>query len=79
MDFLYDSGNTRGRLSLFHQYFNTYWKLKCVLTKAMTSMLEIEGNPLVVLELQQIKHEIQDIAMSQYDAMARIKRIEKQL
>ena len=77
MDFLLDPRNTRGRLSLFHQSIHTYWILKCVLEKEMTSMQEMEGNPDVVSVLQQIKQEIQEICMSQYHAMTRIGRIER--
>ena len=64
MDFLSDPGNKRGRLSLFHQSVHTYWILKCVLAKAMTSMQEMEGNPNMVSDMQQIKQEIQEIGMS---------------
>ena len=62
MDFTSDLGNTRGRVSLFQQSVKTYWKLKCVLAKAMSSMKEREGNSLVLFELQQIKHEIHEMA-----------------
>ena len=77
MDFLYDPENTRGSLSLFHQSVNTYWKIKCVLAKAMTSMQEIEGNTIVVSNSHQIKQEIREISRSQYHATTRIGRIEK--
>lgn len=33
MDFIFDPGNTRSRVSLFQESFKTYWKLKCVLAK----------------------------------------------
>ena len=61
MDFISDPENIRGRLSLFHQSIHTYWILKCVLVKAMTSMQEMEGNPNVVSVLQEIKQKIQQI------------------
>ena len=38
LDFIYDPRNTRGRLSLFYQSVNTYWKIKCVIANAMTNM-----------------------------------------
>ena len=58
MDFVSVPGNTRGRLSLFHQSIHTYWTLKFVLAKALLSLQENEGNPDVVSILQEIKKEI---------------------
>ena len=79
MDFICDPGNTSGWVSLFHQSVNMYWKLNCVLAKAMSSMQEMEGNPAVVSEVQQIKQAIQEIAKSQFQATTRIGQIERQL
>ena len=35
MEFILDPGSTRGKVSLFQQSVKTYWKIKCVLAKAM--------------------------------------------
>ena len=64
MDFVSDPGNTRGRLSLFHQSIHTYLNFKCVLAKALQSLQENEGSPTVVSILQEIKKEIQDTRVS---------------
>ena len=64
MDFVSDATNTRGRLSLLHQYIHTYLNLKCVLEKSLQSLKENEGSPKVVSILQEIKKEIQDTRVS---------------
>ena len=78
MDFVFNRGNTGGRLSLLHQTIHTYWTLKCVLAKALQILQPIDGSPEVISILQEIKTAIQDIKVSQYDATTRIGRIERQ-
>ena len=79
MDFISDPGSTRGRVSLFQQSVKTYWKMKCVLAKAMASMEVREGNSSVLFELQQIKQDIHEMAKAHIQANARIWKIERQL
>ena len=55
IDFIYDPGSTRGRVSLFQQTIKTYWKIKCVLARAMMSMQEKELDSSMLFELRQIK------------------------
>ena len=55
MDFVFDPGNTRGRVSLFHQSIHTYWTLKCVLAKALQSLQPSESRPEVIPILHEIK------------------------
>ena len=45
----------------------------------MSSMQEMEGNPTMIFELQQIKQDIREMAKSQFQATAWIGRIECQL
>ena len=55
MDFILDPGSIRGRVSLFQQSVKTYWKMKCVLAKAMANMEVKEENSSMLFELHQIK------------------------
>ena len=63
--FLSDPGNTRGRVSLFQQSVKTYWKIKCVLAKALSSMQEKKINSSLLFELQQIKQDMREITNAQ--------------
>ena len=79
MDFISNPGNTRGRFSLFQQSVKTYWKFKCVLAKAMLSMLEKEVNSSMLFELQLLKQDIREMSKAHIQANDRIGRIEHQL
>ena len=50
MDFILDPRSTRGRVSLFQWSVKTYWKMKCVLAKAMANMEVKEENSSMLFE-----------------------------
>ena len=58
MDFITDPGSTRGRVSLFQQSVKTYWKMKCLLAKALACKEEKSINSSILFELQQMKLEM---------------------
>ena len=55
MNFIIDPDSTRGRVSLFQQSVKTYWKMKCLLAKAMACQEEKCINSSILFELQQMK------------------------
>lgn len=79
MDFILDPGSTRGRVSLFQQSVKTYWKMKCVLAKAMANMEVKEANSSMLFELHQIKQDMHNMMKTQLQINERIGHIERQL
>ena len=83
LDFITDPGNTRGRLTSFHQKINTYWILKCLLAKAMQSFPPAQvqqEQPKIDTSLkdmlQDMQNQLYHIKITQYQAADRISRVD---
>ena len=79
MDFLTDPGSTRGRVSLFQQSVKTYWKMKCLLAKAMASKEDKSLTSSIQFEMQQMKLDMHAMLKVQMHLNDRVGKIEQQL
>ena len=79
MDFITDPGSTRGRISLFQQSVKTYWKMKCLLAKAMASKEDKSLTSSILFEMQQMKMDMHAMLKVQIRLNDRVGKIEKQL
>ena len=74
-----DPGHTRGRISLFHHSIKTYWLVKCLLVKAITSIEEARVEPKVISTLVEINRSILEINLCQLHQYACLGRMEKDI
>ena len=75
MDFITDPGSTQGRVSLFQQSVKTYWKMNCLLAKAMACQEEKSLNSSILFELQQIKMDMHAMSKAQIQLNDRVGKI----
>ena len=65
LDFLTNPGYTQGRVSLFQQSIKTYWKMKCILVKALAATEKQSLTSSILFQLQQLKMDMHAISKVQ--------------
>ena len=79
LDFLTDLGNTQGRVSLFQQSVKTYWKMKCLLAKALAATERKSLTSSILFELQQVKMDMHAISKIQIQLNDQVGKLEQRV